>query len=356
MSDSDSVVLRVENLVKEFPLRRSKDVVHAVSNVSFEVHAGETLALVGESGSGKTTIGRCVLKLLEATSGHIIFGGKDITQIDQRQFRPLRPRVQMVFQEPYDSLNPRMTIRRILEENLLLEGRLDDQERAARVYELVDMTRLGRGVLDKYPHELTGGEQQRVGIARAISTAPHLVVLDEPTSALDISIRAEIINLLRELQRETGIAYLFISHDLTAVKEISHRVAIMYLGEIVEVAPNPDIFDQQFNPYGQALLSSVLFPDPDAPYAMITLEGEIPSPVHLPSGCYLHPRCPFALSKCKTDWPEPKSLIDGRIAACHRAHEFLPEAVAKSGQPAMTREMSAAEVAELEANLQKNSS
>src|SRR5262245_19551314 len=242
MSTTERVVLRVEHLVKEFPIRHSRDRVHAVNDVSFEVHGGETLALVGESGSGKTTVGRSVLKLIEATSGRIIFNGQEITLLSQKAFRRLRPRVQMVFQEPYDSLNPRMTIRQILDENLLLEGRLDRAARESRVLELLEITHLPKSLRDHYPHQLTSSEQQRVGIARAISTQPDLVVLDEPTSALDISVRAEIIALLKSLQQETGISYLFISHDLTAVKEISHRVAIMYLGAIAEVAPNPEIF------------------------------------------------------------------------------------------------------------------
>jgi oligopeptide/dipeptide ABC transporter ATP-binding protein len=327
MSDSDLVVLRIERLVKHFPIRHSRDVVHAVNDVSFDVHAGETLALVGESGSGKTTVGRCVLKLIEATSGRIVFNGQDSTSLSQKEFRRLRPRVQMVFQEPYDSLNPRMSIRQILEENLLLEGRLDRQARDRRVLELLEITNLPQMLRRRYPHELTSSEQQRVGIARAISTHPDLVVLDEPTSALDISVRAEIISLLKTLQQETGIAYLFISHDLTAVKQISHRVAIMYLGAIVEVAPNPDIFDAQLHPYGQALLASVLFPDPDAVRAPVSLKGEIPSPVNLPSGCFLHPRCPFALPVCTVDRPELRPFPYHRFAACHRAEEFLPLAI-----------------------------
>ncbi|HZQ05248.1 MAG TPA: ABC transporter ATP-binding protein [Anaerolineae bacterium] len=353
MSETVQPVIRVEHLVKHFPLRNSKDVVHAVNDVSFEVYPRETLALVGETGSGKTTIGRCVLKLLQATSGQIIFKGQDVTSFNDKQFRPFRSRIQLVFQEPYDSLNPRWTINRILDENLKLEGRLNSQQRKARVLELLDLTRLGHNILDKYPHELTGGEQQRVGIARAISTKPDLVVLDEPTSALDISVRAEIINLLRDLQHETGIAYIFISHDLTAVKEISHRVAILYLGEIVELAPNPAIFDYQLHPYGQALLASVLFPDPDQKFGAAVLEDEIPSPVHLPSGCHLHPRCPFALPICATTWPPPKEYPNHRIAACHRAHEFLPTTLALA-QPIPTRGMTEQQLATLEGSVLKS--
>ena len=336
MSNAGEVVLQVEHLVKHFPIRGSRDVVHAVNDVSFEVYAGESLALVGESGSGKTTVGRCVLKLIEPTSGRIAFTGYDVTDLSQKEFRRFRPHIQLVFQEPYDSLNPRMTIHQILGENLVLEKRLDRRQREARILELLDMMLLSRDLVDYYPHEITGGEQQRIAIARALSTAPALIVLDEPTSALDISVRADIINLLRDLQRQTGVAYLFISHDLTAVKEISHRVAVMYLGEIIEVGPNPDVFDYQLHPYAQALLSSVLFPDPDAPYGAVTLEGEIPSPIHLPSGCHLHPRCPFALSECLTDRPTLQGFAEERTAACHRAHEFLPEIVAQRGPPKPT--------------------
>lgn len=338
MSEAGQVVLQVKHLVKQFPIRHSREVVHAVNDVSFEVRAGETLALVGESGSGKTTVGRCILKLIEPTSGSIIFNGNDATKMSQAAFRQLRPRIQIVFQEPYDSLDPRTTIRQILEENLALEGRLDRSQRQDRVVELLDMSRLSKGLIDRYPHELTGSEQQRVGIARALSTRPDLIVLDEPTSALDISVRAEIVNLLRDLQKQFGIAYLFISHDLTAVKEISHRVAIMYLGEIVEVAANPDIFNYQLHPYSQALLASVLFPDPESKSLGVTLKGEIPSPVHLPTGCYLHPRCPFARPEFTNDKPALRTLENGRMASCFRAEEFLPETIARVGLPPFTRD------------------
>ena len=323
MSETPGVVLRIEHLVKHFPIRRSRDVVHAVNDVSFELHAGETVALVGESGSGKTTVGRCILKLIEATSGAIHFQGKDITSLSARQFRNLRPRVQMVFQEPYDSLNPRFTVAEILEENLSLAGGGSRAQRRKRVLELLGLVQLPIRLLQAYPHELTGGEQQRVSIGRALSTRPDLIVLDEPTSALDISVRADIIRLLSKLQAETGVAYLFISHDLTAVKEISHRVIIMYLGEIVEIAPNPEIFDDQLHPYSKALLASVLLPELAPRATGVLLQNEIPSPVTLPTGCYLHPRCPFALELCSTERTTLKVLAPGRMAACHRAHEFV---------------------------------
>jgi oligopeptide/dipeptide ABC transporter ATP-binding protein len=228
----------------------------------------------------------------------------------------------MVFQEPYESLNPRFRIEQILEDNLYVEGRLSRKERKQRVLELMEMVRLPSRLLSAYPHHLTGGEQQRVAIGRALSTRPDMVVLDEPTSALDISVRAEIINLLREVQRQTSVSYLFISHDLTAVKEISTRVAIMYLGEIVEVAPNPDVFNEQLHPYGKALLASVLMPDPRIPMGARGLEGEIPSPVHLPSGCYLHPRCIHAVERCRFDKPAMQAYGSTRAAACHRVVEL----------------------------------
>jgi oligopeptide/dipeptide ABC transporter ATP-binding protein len=334
MSSAERVILRVEHLVKHFPIRHSRELVHAVNDVSFDMWAGETLALVGESGSGKTTVGRCILKLTDATSGRIVFNDQEITALSQKAFRRFRPQVQMVFQEPYESLNPRMSIRQILDENLLLEGRLDRPARERRVHELLELTHLPLTVGGRYPHELTSSEQQRVGIARALATKPDLVVLDEPTSALDISVRAEIIGLLKTLQRETGVAYLFISHDLTAVREVSHRVAIMYLGAIAEVAPNPAIFDAQLHPYGQALLASVLFPDPDAVRPPVPLQGEIPSPVNLPTGCYLHPRCPFALPICATDRPTLRPFGGERLAACHRADEFVPQARVETARPA----------------------
>ena len=328
-------IVSVEDLVKNFPLRGTSDVVHAVNHISFEIGARETLGLVGESGSGKTTSGRCLLRLIEPTAGRIHYRGQDITRMSQGEFRQLRPRIQMVFQEPYDSLDPRMSIGQIIEENLYLEGRLSKQDRKRRVVDLLKMVGLDPECSDTYPHELTGGEQQRVGIARAISTEPDLVVLDEITTALDISVRADIIRLLMRLQADLGVSYLFISHDLTAVREISHRVAIMYLGEIVEVGPNPGIFSYQFHPYGQALLSSVLYPDPEAPLGEVKLAGEIPSPVDLPSGCFLHPRCPFAMDICAVEHPKLAQVANPNLptdvrrqAACWRDEEFIsrPEA------------------------------
>jgi oligopeptide/dipeptide ABC transporter ATP-binding protein len=312
----------VDSLVKHFPVRRSAKVVHAVNSVSFSIGSSETLGLVGESGSGKTTVGRCILRLIEPTSGHIVFNGTDLTTISKSKLRRLRGSIQMVFQEPYESLNPRFTSRAIVEENLQLAGVSAGHERRQRVSEVLELVRLPARVANTYPHELTGGEQQRLSIARALSTRPGLIVLDEPTSALDITVRGEIIRLLRDLQQQTGVALLFISHDLTAVKEISHRVAIMYLGEIVEVAETEDLFSRQLHPYSLALLASVLFPDPSIPLGRVRVAGEIPSPVDLPSGCHLHPRCPYSISMCKEQWPPLREVADRRVA-CHRAEDIL---------------------------------
>ena len=315
-------VLTVVDLVKHFPVRRSSKVVHAVNGVSFMIGRGETVGLVGESGSGKTTVGRCILRLVEPTSGHIVFKSQDLTVLKGSRLQKLRGSIQMVFQEPSESLNPRFTSRAIVEENLKLAGMASANERRRRMIEVLELVRLPAGVANAYPHELTTGEQQRLSIARALSTHPDLVVLDEPTSALDITVRGEIIRLLQDLQQKTGVSLLFISHDLTAVKEISHRVAIMYLGEIVEVARTHEIFSRQLHPYSLALLASVLFPDPTAELGRVKVAGEIPSPVDLPSGCHLHPRCPYAIARCQTEWP-PLRQVGDRQVACHRAEEIL---------------------------------
>ncbi|MEX2236157.1 MAG: ABC transporter ATP-binding protein [Dehalococcoidia bacterium] len=316
-------LLEVRNLVKHFPLPQSRDVVHAVNDVSFSIEEGETLALVGESGSGKTTVGRCILRLLNVTSGEIEFLGRPISSIPTAEFRPYRAEMQTVFQEPFEALNPRWRAGDTIQEPLRYQGKLDDKARRRRVYELLDMVRLSSEDFDRFPHQLSGGQQQRVGIARAIATNPKLVVLDEPTSALDISVRAEIINLLADLQRETNVAYLFISHDLTAVRRIASRVAIMYLGKIVETSTTEDIFNKQIHPYGKALLSSVLYPDPDQERSTFQLYGEIPSPIHLPSGCYLAPRCPLAQERNTLSQPPLEQVDPQRAVACFRWQEIV---------------------------------
>lgn len=308
---TEAPLLRVDRLIKHFPITGSHLTVKAVTNVSFEIGRGETLGLVGESGSGKTTVGRCILRLTDVTSGSIIFDGHDITHLSGKTLQGLRPRIQMVFQDPHDSLNPRHRVSQLIEEPLRIAGKVDPSMRVGRVRDLLDLVQL-RGFGDRYPHQLTGGQAQRAAIARAIATNPDLVVLDEPTSALDIAVRADIINLLMELQREFGVSYLFISHDMTAVRHIADRMAIMYLGQILETAPAARLFANQLHPYGKALLSSVLYPDPAIEPTRFILAGEIPSPIHVPPACPLHTRCPLARTECAT---VPIRLVE--LQSCH---------------------------------------
>jgi oligopeptide/dipeptide ABC transporter ATP-binding protein len=313
-------LLDVRDLVKHFPLPRGR-FVRGVNGVSFTIERGEALALVGESGSGKTTVARCVLRLIEPTRGTISFLGHDITAMSQERFRALRPRIQLVFQEPYDSLNPRMRVGRTIAEPLMLAGRLLPRQRQTRVRELLGMVGLDESFLTLYPHQLSGGEQQRIGIARAMATDPDLVVLDEPTSALDVSVRAEILDLLTALQERLGFAYLFISHDLTAVRRVCQRVAVMYLGKIIETGRAEQIFSRPLHPYSRALVSSVLYPDPAQQPARFALRGEIPSPINLPPGCHLYPRCPWARRECDVEYPGLEEILPGRHVACFRARE-----------------------------------
>ncbi len=312
-------LVRVENLVKRFPVRGSDGFVSAVSDVSFEIRPGETLGLVGESGSGKTTVGRCLLKLIPPTSGRISFRGEDITSLSEPEFRPYRRHLQSVFQEPYYSLNPRYMAFQTITEPLRLLGERDKGKLRAQVAELADRVRLDARKLDAYPHQMSSGEQQRVGIARALATNPDLVVLDEPTSMLDLSVRAEIIDLLIALQQEFHLAYLFISHDLTTVEYLCHRVAVMYLSQIVEFGTVQQVFGAPLHPYSRALLSSALPADPHLRRSSYLLRGDIPSPVNLPLGCYLASRCPEVRPECRA---APQVLVnvgDGHLVRCWRA-------------------------------------
>ncbi|MCC7273717.1 MAG: ATP-binding cassette domain-containing protein [Alphaproteobacteria bacterium] len=314
-------LLTVEGLDKDFPVGGGR-ILKAVQGVSFEIARGEALALVGESGSGKTTTGRCLLRLIEPTAGAIRFDGVDLRALGLRRFRAMRPRMQMVFQEPYESLSPRMRIGRLIEEPLRMLPGLDAAERRRRALEALAMVRLGADAYDRYPHQFSAGQQQRVGIARALVTRPDLVLLDEPTSALDVSIRAEILDLLSDLQADLGLAYLFISHDLTAVRRVCQRVAIMYLGRIVEIGETEQIFERPLHPYSRALLSSVLYPDPRRRLSRFLLQGEIPSPIDLPRGCHLHARCPWAEDRCAEAYPPIDDHGQGRRVACYRAAEM----------------------------------
>lgn len=311
-------LLEVSDLRMEFPIRGSRDAVHAVNGVSFAVERGETLGLVGESGSGKTTVGRLIVNLLRPTAGRIVFLDRELATLSSKRFRQLRPRLQMVFQDPQESLNPRMRVRDIIRGPMQNEQRLSAREQQERVRELTGLVRLEPHHLEAYPHQLSGGQQQRVGVARALSTDPDLIVLDEPISNLDPTVRADILELLIRIQRQTSVAYIFISHDLSTVEAVSQRVAIMYLGEIVETGPTDAIFAVQKHPYSRALLSSVLYPDPNVVAPRFPLEGEIPSPIHLPAGCFLASRCPLATAECVAVHPvlEPHGL-DRQVACFH---------------------------------------
>jgi oligopeptide/dipeptide ABC transporter ATP-binding protein len=311
-------LVRVANLVKRFPIEGTDSFVSAVSDVSLEIGRGETLGLVGESGSGKTTVGRCLLKLIEPTSGAIFFRGEDITQLSEKAFLPHRRAMQMVFQEPNYSLNPRYRVFDTVAEPLILSGEARGRSLRDRVLELLGHVRLDERKLDAYPHQMSNGEQQRVAVARAIATNPELVVLDEPTSMLDLSVRAEIIDLLIALQEKFKLSYLFISHDLTTVEYICHRVAVMYLSEIVEFGTVAQVFTSPQHPYSRALLSSALAADPRAKRSSYVLEGEIPSPVNLPPGCYLASRCPEATRACRSSPQSLRPLEDGRLVRCWR--------------------------------------
>jgi oligopeptide/dipeptide ABC transporter ATP-binding protein len=322
--DSTTVPLvQVRDLVKEFELRRTSwrteaATVHAVSGVSFDISSGEALSLVGESGCGKSTTARCVLRLIEPSSGSVRFDGVELTELSAGRLRDARRRFQMVFQDPYTSLNPRMTVGEIVAEPLLVHG-AGVAEQRDRVAELLEQVQLGTDAVDRYPHQFSGGQRQRIGIARALALSPDLVALDEPVSALDVSIQAEIIRLLRRLRDELGLAYLFIAHDLSVVRHLSHRVAVMYLGKIVELAPAAPLYSRPAHPYTKALLSAAPIPDPliERDRVRIVLEGDPPTPTDPPSGCRFRTRCWRAESICAEVEPPLDEIADGHRVACH---------------------------------------
>ncbi len=318
-------LVKVRNLKKYFPLyagfiRRAHIAdVKAVDGVTFELHEGETLGLVGESGCGKSTLGRCVLQLHRATSGEVLFGDTDLTRLSGNALRPFRKQFQMIFQDPYDSLNPRFTAADIIGEPLRIHGSMRGGEYRARVAELLDTVGLAPYMAERYPHEFSGGQRQRLGIARALALQPKFIVCDEPISALDVSIQAQIINLLDDLQEKFGIAYLFISHDLSVVRHISDRVAVMYLGKFMELSSQVDLYRSPLHPYTRALLSAVPIPDPEieAQRSVIVLKGEVPSPINPPPGCVFNPRCPLAFDRCSSEAPALIDVGGGHFVACH---------------------------------------
>jgi oligopeptide/dipeptide ABC transporter ATP-binding protein len=312
-------LLEARDLVKHFPVRRSRDVVHAVDGVSLDVRRGETLGIVGESGCGKSTLGRLLVRLHEPTRGTVRFGGDDITTLSRRQLRPFRREMQMIFQDPYASLNPRKRVGQIIADPFHIHRTEAHRDVRRRVQELLEVVGLSPDHVNRYPHEFSGGQRQRIGVARALALSPQLIVADEPVSALDVSIQAQVINLLDDLQDDFQLTYVFIAHDLGVVHHVSDRIAVMYLGVVVEIGPSDPLFLQPIHPYTQALLSAIppIEADDVVRRERIVLEGEVPSPIDPPTGCRFHPRCPYATEICRVERPLLTDHGDGRFAACH---------------------------------------
>ncbi|MEZ5307671.1 MAG: dipeptide ABC transporter ATP-binding protein [Pyrinomonadaceae bacterium] len=312
----------ITDLVKHFPVEDSDDVVRAVDGISFEIKRGETLGLVGESGCGKSTVGRCILRLHEPTSGSVTFENVDVLALPQAELQKMRREMQIIFQDPYSSLNPRLSILSIVGEPLKIHGMGNAAERKEKVADLLSKTGLDPRYMNRYPHEFSGGQRQRIGIARALALNPKLIIADEPVSALDVSVQAQVVNLLQDLQEEFGLTYLFISHGLAVVEHISTRVAVMYLGKIVEIATAEDLYNRPLHPYTKALLSAIPIPDPKFKRNRIVLEGDVPTPINPPSGCRFRTRCPFAIDKCAESEPELIDHETDHSAACFRIGEI----------------------------------
>ncbi|WP_407308706.1 ABC transporter ATP-binding protein [Desulfosporosinus sp. SB140] len=320
----DEVILEVSDLVKHFPIQqglfsRNSSKVHAVNGISFKLKRGETLGLVGESGCGKSTVGRTITRLYEPTSGKAILGGKNLFELNSQDMLIMRRRIQMIFQDPYASLNPRMTVGDIIGEPLDIHHLAQGQKRTDRIYGLLETVGLNSEHANRFPHEFSGGQRQRIGIARALAVDPEIIICDEPISALDVSIQAQIVNMLEDLQDRLGLTYLFIAHDLSMVKHISHRIAVMYLGKIVELTESFKLYESPLHPYTQALLSAIPIPDPEVERTRqrIVLQGGVPSPIDPPSGCYFRTRCPKAMDICASQTPEMVDMGNEHFVACH---------------------------------------
>ncbi|MEJ7846807.1 MAG: dipeptide ABC transporter ATP-binding protein [Pyrinomonadaceae bacterium] len=315
-------LVHVRGLVKHFAVENSDDLVQAVDDVSFDILAGETLGLVGESGCGKTTVGRCLLRLHEPTGGEVLFEGQNLIGLTNSEMQLLRREMQIIFQDPYASLNPRMSILSTVSEPLKIHGVGDKKERKHRVADLLTKVGLDPEYMHRYPHEFSGGQRQRIGIARALALNPKLIICDEPVSALDVSVQAQVVNLLQDLQQEFGLTYLFISHGLAVVEHISNRVAVMYLGKIVEIAESKELYENPLHPYTKALLSAIPVPDPKQKRDRIILKGDVPTPINPPSGCRFRTRCPIAIEQCAQIVPELREITPGHLAACIRVDGY----------------------------------
>jgi len=322
-------ILEVRGLKKYYPVKSpfefKRRYVHAVNDVSFHLYEGETYGLVGESGCGKSTLGRTILRLEEPTAGEVIFQGRNLSALSRKELREARKHMQMIFQDPYSSLNPRYRVGDLIRESLVIHRIGTKKEQTERVIELLGKVGLQPDAYFRYPHEFSGGQRQRIVIARALIVQPRLIVCDEPVSALDVSIQAQVLNLLKELQEEYRLTYLFIAHDISVVRYISDRIGVMYLGRIAEEAPTERLLTSPFHPYTQALLSAVPVPDPETKQEPVRLQGEIPSPLHPPSGCAFHPRCPYASERCRREIPRLKEIAEGHLAACHLTDELPAE-------------------------------
>ena len=326
MSEDKKVLLEVQKVKKEFVTSKSLTgkplkIVHAVDSVDLTIYEGETIGVVGESGCGKSTLGRCILQLIRPTAGNVLYRGEDITKLNKEQMRQMRRKMQLIFQDPYASLNPRMTVLELIMAPLEAFGIGTMEERVQRVKEIMELVGMPENMMNRYPHEFSGGQRQRIVIARALVLNPEFVVCDEPVSALDVSVRAQVLNLIQELKKKKHLTYMFISHDLSVVKYISDRIAVMYLGRIVEIAEKNELYNNPQHPYTKALLSAIPIPDVDNKMKREILTGDVPSPLNPPSGCYFHTRCKYATERCKTECPALHDVGNGHMVACHKYQE-----------------------------------